>query len=150
MTHNSSAHLLDDENEDIPFTALKDVKKYAAFVTNISPNSNLENIKTYVSGKLGTQVTLKPLGNEGAACLSFGVFCETDSANMDFKMTGLWPTGTVIYKWNPKVRTPSKPGSRPANSYRRNIANVNRNNNSGTVGFKYRYADQKRLHSQYV
>ena len=115
-----------------------------------SPNANLEDIKRYVSGRLGTQVTLKPLGNEGAACLSFGVFCETDRANVDLKMTGLWPTGTVIYKWNPKVRTPSKPGSRPANSYRRNIANVNRNNNSGTVGFKYRYADQNRLHSQYV
>ena len=38
--------ILDDGNEDIPFSAAKDLFKYEAFVTNIEKGTNLSDVKS--------------------------------------------------------------------------------------------------------
>ena len=93
--------ILDDGDEDIPFSAKRELYSYEAYITNIDPLANIEDIKGHLKRKLCTdEVYLKPLSKTDADYLSFGIFCRSRRDNLDLRMHGLWPRGTRIYKWN--------------------------------------------------
>ena len=153
--------IIDDGDEDIPFSAVRELYSYEAFVTDIDPISNIEEIKEHLKRKLGTnEVFLRPMSRSDATYLSFGVFCRSSRNNLDLRMPGLWPRNTRIYKWNSKgragrVSNPSngrqiyhsshgRQRSHNRSSYRQNQRNRSANN------YRYRYPDQQRLHNQHV
>ena len=95
--------ILDQGDEDIPFTATREFFKYELFVTNLSSEAKIEDIKSHLSKKLGTDdIFLKPMSKSAAPYLSLGVFCRSQRNDLDFRMPGLWPRNTMIYKWNSK------------------------------------------------
>ena len=158
--------ILNEGDEEIPFTATREFFKYELFVTNISPDARIEEIKSHLAKKLGTDdIFLKPMSKSAAPYLSLGVFCRSQRNDLDFWMPGLWPKNTMIYKWNskgsdtrgsnqgvsyqghsryrgsPRVSNRSQPqGYQDNDSRRSNAAN----------GYRYRTSDQQRLHDQYV
>ena len=159
--------ILEQGSNNIPFTAVRKMHKYELFVTNLSSETDTATIKRHISDKLGTEVFIKPMSKVGAQCLSFGLFFSSEYDNLNMKMTGLWPVGTEIYKWD--VNRSNYSGTRRNNGSGRNYqgrfsGNRNRNNSSanarsgaqqgqysqGTSGYRYRYADQQRLHDQHL
>ena len=97
--------IIDDGDEDIPFSAKRELYSYEAFISNIDPFTEIEDIKRHLKRKLRTdEVYLKPMSKSDADYLSFGVFCRSTRDNLDLRMPGLWPRGTRIYKWNSKAR----------------------------------------------
>ena len=97
--------IIDDGDEDIPFSAKRELYRYEAFISNIDPFTDIEDIKEHLKRKLRTdEVYLKLMSKSDADYLSFGVFCRSTRDNLDLRMPGLWPRGTRIYKWNSKVR----------------------------------------------
>ena len=157
--------ILDDGDGPIPFSATRELYKYEMFVTNIARNSNVDDIKSHLIKKLGTDdVSIKPMSKSTASYLSFGVFCRSERDDLDFWRTGLWPKYTVIYKWNSKAgdtrannRAPSYQGqarSRGSQGARgsyykqdKHSNNVRRVNSGNT--YHHRYPDQQRLHDQH-
>ena len=153
--------ILDDGDEDIPFSAKRELYSYEAYITNIDPLANIEDIKGHLKRKLCTdEVYLKPLSKTDADYLSFGIFCRSRRDNLDLRMHGLWPRGTRIYKWNPKARVGrvdnyaagnsthhpacgSHRSSQNRSSYRQRHHYNSENN------YRYRYPDQQRLHDQH-
>ena len=64
--------IFDDGNEDIPFSAGKDLFKYEAFVTNIEKGTNLSDIKCHAARKLQTsEIFLNPMSKPDSY-ISFG------------------------------------------------------------------------------
>ena len=159
--------ILEQGSNNIPFTAVRKMHKYELFVTNLSSATDTATIKRHISDKLGTEVFIKPMSKVGAQCLSFGLFFSSEYDNLNMKMTGLWPVGTEIYKWD--VSRSNYSGTRRNNGSGRNYqgrfsGHRKRNNSSanarsgaqqgqysqGTSGYRYRYADQQRLHDQHL
>ena len=153
--------IIDDGDEDIPFSAMRELYSYEAFISNIDPFTEIEDIKRHLKRKLRTdEVYLKPMSKSDADYLSFGVFCRSTSDNLDLRMPGLWPRGTRIYKWNSKARVGrvnnhmtgnlthhfargSRRSSQHGSSHRQRPQNNKANN------YRYRYPDQQRLHDQH-
>ena len=147
--------ILDDGNEDIPFSAAKDLFKYEAFVTNIEKGTDLADIKRHASMKLQTnEIFLKPMSNPDASYISFGFFCRSERNDLNLKMRGLWPKYTRIYKWNSKARDAGA-SSRVTNSNRWQSSGYNQGSriNNSQYSSSDRYilpnADQRRLHNQH-
>ena len=153
--------IIDDGNEDIPFSAVRELYSYEAFVTDIDPISDIDQIKDHLKRKLGTnEVFLRPMNRPDATYLSFGVFCRSSRNNLDLRMPGLWPRGTRIFKWNSKGRggrvgnqasgrqnhhsTHGRQRNHNRSSYRQDQRNNSANN------YRFRYPDQQRLHDQHV
>ena len=148
--------ILDDGNEDIPFSAAKDIFKYEAFVTNIEKGTNLSDIKSHAARKLQTsEIFLKPMSKPGASYISFGFFCRSEKNDLNLKMRGLWPKYTRIYKWNSKARD-TEASSRVTSSDIRRRSGDNQGSRYNTSQYnatdRYRLPrnDQRRLHSQHV
>ena len=144
--------------EAIPFNAIKEIFKYEFFVTHIHPDEDIEVIKRHVCGKLGIDVIFRCLSKRGAPWLSFGVFCSSESDSLDFKLPGLWPRGTMIYKWKQRTDTgryvnhPSTNQGYSATPQRGGggrYQHRRRLQNNGPNMYKYPSADQQRLHDQY-
>ena len=148
--------ILDDGNEEIPFSAAKDLYKYEAFVANIDKRTNLTAIKNHAARKLQTsEIFLKPMSKPDASYISFGFFCKSERDDLDLKMRGLWPKGTRIYKWNSKARDtgassrvtgPNIRGSAGGNHGSR-FSNAQYNS---PEGYRLPSAEQRRLHNQHV
>ena len=94
-----------------------------------------------------------------APYLSLGVFVKSESSDLNFRMPGLWPRNTMIYKWNSKggdarvnnqgvshqgqSRRRGSPGARNGNQYQGYQDNT-------ATGYRYRTSEQQRLHDQNV
>ena len=153
--------IIDDGDEDIPFSAKREIYSYEAFISNIDPFTDIEDIKGHLKRKLRTdEVYLKPMSKSDADYLSFGVFCRSPSDNLDLRMPGLWPRGTRIYKWNSKARVGrvnnhmtgnlthhSARGSRRSSQH--GSSHRQRHQNNTANNYRYRYPDQQRLHDQH-
>ena len=154
--------IIDDGNEDIPFTAMRELYSYEAFVTNIDPLSDIEDIKGHLKRKLCTdEVYLKPMSKSDAKYFSFGIFCRSRRDNLDLRMPGLWPRGTRIYKWNSKAsvgrvgnQTTSNHSHHPSHGSQRSYPNGSSHRqghqNMSANNYRYRSPDQQRLHDQHV
>ena len=157
--------ILDGDDGSIPFSAIRDLYKYELFVTSIDRDAKVENIKSHLIKKLGTNdISIKPMSKSTASYLSFGVFCRSESKDLNFKMPGLWPNGTRIYKWNTKggdtrvnnrvhssqdqARSRSHNGVRSAHYNQVYHGNEVRRNDYKD-NYRYRYPDQQRLHDQH-
>ena len=160
--------ILDEGNRNIPFSAIKELHKYEVFVTNILPTTDLEHIKRHLSSMLHTRdIVLKPMSKNNASSLSFGLFCRSDRDDLNFKLPGLWPAGTGVYKWKARAmdtragyRNANTPGpSRAYSSQGRRGLNNNQGYNQGTQsrntrdgnsasGFNFTRPDQVLLHAQ--
>ena len=144
--------ILDQGSNIIPFSAVKDMHKYELFITNLSLDTDIEVMKIHISGKLGTDISIKPMRKVGAKCLSIGLFFSSEYDNLNMKMPGLWPVGTEVYKWD--INRSSYSGNRrnhtrgsvsahgqshqsPGND-RQNDAQ-RRQNTSATSGYRRRY-----------
>ena len=168
---NSNRHnlVLDEGNNNIPFSAVKEIYKYELFVTNLSLHTDLNVIKSHLRDVLNTEVILKPFRKEGAICLSLGLFFSSEFNNLDMKMPGIWPKGTAIYKWDANRSTyhgnqhnnrtgrnqqgsVSAQGNGNGSSVtpRQNSSQYQNNQRPNNGGFRYKYPDQQRLHDQYV
>ena len=153
--------ILEQGSNNIPFTAVRKMHKYELFVTNSSGETDTATIKRHISDNF------QPMSKVGAQCLSFGLFFSSEYDNLNMKMTGLWPVGTEICKWD--VNRSNYSGNRRNNgsgrnyqggfSGHRNLNNSSANSRSGaqqgqysqgTSGYRYRYADQQRLHDQHL
>ena len=158
--------ILDQGDEDIPFTATREFFKYELFVTNLSSEAKIEDIKSHLAKKLGTDdIFLKPMSKSAAPYLSLGVFCRSQRNDLDFRMPGLWPRNTMIYKWNSKggdtrgsnlgvsYQGHSRYRGSPRASNRSHLQGYQdydgRRNNAAN-GYIYRTSDHQRLHDQYV
>ena len=157
--------ILDEDDGSIPFSATKDLFKYEMFVTSISRDSKVEDIKSHLITKLGTDdISIKPMSKYTASYLSFGVFCRSEKKDLDLKMPGLWPKGTRIYKWNSKAgdtritnrvhSSQSQERSRGSNGgrgsyYRQDYHGNDVQRNDYKDNYRYRYPDQQRLNNQY-
>ena len=153
--------IVDDGDEDIPFSAVRELYSYEAFVTDIDPTSNIDEIKEHLKRKLCTnEVFLRPMSRADANYLSFGVFCRSSRNNLDLRMPGLWPRGTRIFKWNSKGRVGRVSNhSSGAQNYHSTHGSQRRHNrssyrqdqrNNSARNYRYRYPDQQRLHNQHV
>ena len=159
--------ILDDGGEDIPFTAVQKLYDYKLFVTRIAPNADIGRIKEHIRKKLGVNVILKCVSKPSSEFLSFGLFCTTVNNKLDFKMRGIWPENTMIYKWRPRSqnyhryyqgqesRSPSPPGI--SNNSRNGRAPHNVGAHLGTnyanvnnSAYTLPRADQRLLHSQHT
>ena len=90
-----------------------------------------------------------------APSISFGLFVKSERDTLDFKMRGLWPTGTRIYKWNTKAgdgrvfnRITRYQGL--PNTHGTQGNNYNGPRNSAVNNYSYPYPDQQHLHNQNV
>ena len=125
-------------------------------MTYITPESDLSVIKNHIANKLNTnEVFLKPMYKHGARYLSFGLFCRSERDDLDLRMRGLWPRGTMIYKWNSKAgdtgasnRVTSLHTRRGPGDNRGSRLNIAQRNSSDT--YRLPSAEQRRLHSQHV
>ena len=167
---NNSRNIIRDEGEnDIPFQASTNIHKYALFITNIALGTDVNVMKQWLSRKLNADVVLKSMSREGAQCLSFGLFFNSEHENLNMKMPGLWPMGTEIYKWvenreglfgtrrNGNGRNNSRGGFSARGQYHQTATHVAQNHpqgqgqhRPGAGNFSYKYHDQQRLHAQYV
>ena len=93
-----------------------------------------------------------------APYLSLGVFVKSESSDLNFRMPGLWPRNTMIYKWNSKggdarvnnqgvshqgqSRRRGSPGARNGNQYQEYQENDGRQSTTST-SYKYRIPEQK-------
>ena len=149
--------IIDDGDEDIPFTAKRELYRYEAFISNIDPFTDIEDIKGHLKRKLRTdEVYLKPMSKSDADYLSFGVFCRSTRDNLDLRMPGLWPRGTRIYKWNSKARIGRVNNHMTGNlthhtarGSRRSSQHGSTHRNNSANNYRYRYPDQQRLHDQH-
>ena len=158
--------ILDDGDGDIPFSAMKEQYKYAAFVTKINPNADIERIRSHVTRLLTAHdtsvrdISIKPKTLPGSSWLSFGLFCKSDKDDIDLRMTGLWPKGTKVDKWKSKGAD-SRTGHSGAqynrgSQYNRQSPhtqgshNYNTNDGNAADGFNFTRPDQLLLHSQHV
>ena len=158
--------ILNEEDEEIPFTATREFFKYELFVTNLSPDARIEEIKSHLAKKLGTEdIFIKPMSKREAPYLSMGVFCRSQRNDLDFRMPGLWPRNTMIYKWNSKggdtrgsnqgvsYQGHSRYRGSPRASNRSHLQGYQDNDgrrNNAANGYIYRTSEQQRLHDQYV
>ena len=161
--------VLDEGNNNIPFSAVKEIHKYELYVTNLSLHTDLNVIKSHLRDKLNTEVFLKPFRKEGAVCLSIGVFFSSEFDNLDIKSPSLWPFGTAVYKWDANRSThhgnhrssgtgrnqtgsvsAQGNGHRSSVNPRQNSSQHQNNQRPYNGGFRYRYPDQQRLHDQHV
>ena len=144
----------------IPFSAVREIYNYEAFVTDIDPLTDIEDIKKHLQRKLCTdEVFLKPMSKQNANYLSFGVFCRSSRKDLDLRMPGLWPRRTRIFRWNSKARV-GRVGNQTAGNQRRHPSRGPRRNhnrahsqgrrNNSADNYRYRYPDQQRLHDQHV
>ena len=85
----------------IPFSALRELFRYKAYVTNLSPNTNIETIGRHINSKLEVNTRIKTVSPSGAPHLSLILMFTSESDTLDLKMTGLWPKGTIIEKCIP-------------------------------------------------
>ena len=103
----------------IPFSALKEKFRYKAYITNLSPNSNIESIKRHIDLKLGVYTSIKTVSPTDASYLSVILMFTSEESTLDLRMAGLWPKGTVVLECKP-------PKHRKKN---------NRTNHSSTSGY---------------
>ena len=157
--------ILDEDDGSIPFSAIRDLYKYELFVTSIGRDAKVEDIKSHLIKMLHTNdISIKPMSKSTASYLSFGVFCRSESKDLNFKMPGLWPKGTKIYKWNSKAgdtrvvnRVHSSQGqarSRGQNGvrgshYSQGYHGNEVQSNDYKDNYRYRYPDQQRLNDQH-
>ena len=92
--------ILNEGDEEIPFTATREFFKYELFVTNLSADADIEKIKSHLVKMLKTDdIFIKCMSNPSAPYLSVGVFCRSQRNDLDFRIPGLWQRNTMIYKW---------------------------------------------------
>ena len=145
---------MDDGNEVIPFSAMRELYKYEAFVTNIAPQTKIDDIKMHLKKKLCTDnIFLKIMTKTDAPLISFGVLVKSERDTLNLMVPGLWPIGTRIYKWNSKagdrrvVNPTSGTQGRPATGGLRGN-NSNATQNRAARPYRYPCPDQQRLHNQ--
>ena len=158
--------ILDEGEGNIPFSATKEFFKYEVFVTNLNTNSNINAIKDHLVTKLGTDdIFIKKISKPYASYLSLGVFCRSERSDIDFRLPGLWPRGTMIYKWNSKggeTRASNRAGSYQGqtrshgsrgaggNYHNQGPHFYNGRHSNSATDYKYRTSEQQRLHDQNV
>ena len=147
---------MEDGNEVIPFSAMRELYKYEAFVINIAPRTDIEEIKRHLKSKLCTEnISIKIMTKTNAPSISFGLFIQSDSDKLDLKMPGLWPIGIRVYKWNTKAgvgqvfNQTARYQSRP-NTHGTRGNNYNGRQNSAVTTYTLPYPDQQQLHNQNV
>ena len=96
MKNSKQVTVEEEGGAGIPFSALKDIFKYRASVTNLCPNTNVETIKNHINSKLRVNALVKSVSPVGAPYLSLILLFTSESDTLDLRMTGLWPKGTVI------------------------------------------------------
>ena len=95
---------MEEGDEVIPFSAMRELCIYESFVTNIAPRTNIDEIKSHLKRKLCTDnISIKIMTKNDAPSISFGLFVRSERDTLDFKMPGLWPRGIRVYKWNTKA-----------------------------------------------
>ena len=148
--------ILDDSEEEIPFSAIRDMYKYEAFVTNIHPDADLNEIKGHIARKLDiNDIYIKPMSRTGAPYLSFGLFCKSQRGDLNLKMRGLWPKYTKIYKWNSKAGDTGASNRNTSSNIRQNLRenqgpHLISNQQNTSDRYRLPSAEQRRLHSQHV
>ena len=144
--------IVEEGDEVIPFSAMRELCIYEVFVTNIAPGQNIDNIKNHLKRKLCTDnISIKIMTKNDAPSISFGLFVRSESDTLNFRMPGLFPKGTGVYKWNTRAgegRVPTRPARYHDRSTRGN--NHNGQSNSAVSSYSYPYPDQQRLHDQNV
>ena len=141
----------DEGGVGIPFSALKELYKYKAFITNLSPDSNVDTIKSHINTKLGVNTLLKTVSPEGAPYLSLILICTSDSDSLDLRKAGLWPRGTVIKQCIPfnhkkKYANKNNQGTAPGGRMQRNnhqVHNQQGHNNQQRHGHSSRFVSQR-------
>ena len=138
--------------------------KYEAFVTNIHPDADLNEIKGHIARKLDiNDIFIKPMSRTGAPYLSFGLFCKSQRGDLNLKMRGLWPKYTKIYKWNSKAGDTGASNRNTSSNIRQNLrenqgphkAMLNleqrliSNQQNSSDRYRLPSTKQRRLHSQY-
>ena len=103
--------VVEEGGAGIPFSALRELHRYKAFVTNLCPNTNIQTICRHINSILGVNCTIKAVSSLGVPHLSLILMFTSESDTLDLKMTGLWPNGTVIEKCIPQNQRKRK-GSR--------------------------------------
>ena len=73
----------------IPFSALKEKFRYKAYITNLSPNSNIESIKSHIDMKLGVNTSIKTVSPTDASYLSVILMFTSEESTLDLRMAGL-------------------------------------------------------------
>ena len=136
----------DTGDEDIPFSALREMYKYKAHVTNLSPSVAIDTISSHISSKLGVKANIRIVSRLGARALSLFVMFSSDSDTLDLRMAGLWPRGTLVSKWNPSSNKKSQPVHGRGHSY--NSSMLHREPHESD-GFMYKRKDQQQLNGQW-
>ena len=92
----------DEGDGGIPFSAVKEVYRYKAFVSRLSPHSDVDAMTRYINDRLKVNAMIKVVSKPNAPVLSVMLFCTSESNALDLKMPGLWPRGTLIDSFKPK------------------------------------------------
>ena len=122
----------------IPFSALREKFRYKAYITNLSPNSNIESIKSHIDLKLGVNAAIKIVSPTDALYLSVILMFSSEDNTLDLRMAGLWPKGTVVLECKPpKHRKKYNRTNQSSTSERREQA-------PGGVNLHQGYNDQRR------
>ena len=77
------------------------IRSFKAFVSKLSPNSDLDSINRHINSILRVNAHLKVVSQPGAPALSIILDCTTNTDSLDLRMPGLWPKGTCLVKWRP-------------------------------------------------
>ena len=136
----------DTGDEDIPFSALREMYKYKAHVTNLSPSVAIDTISSHISSKLGVKANIRIVSRLGARALSLFVMFSSDSDTLDLRMAGLWPRGTLVSKWNPTNNKKSQLVQGRGHSSHSSMPHRELHERDG---FMYKRKDQQQLNGQW-
>ena len=148
--------IVEEGDEVIPFSAMRELCIYEAFVTNIAPCQNIDEIKSHLKRKLcSDNISIKIMTKNDAPSISFGLFVKSERDTLDFRMPVLWTRGTRICNWNTKageerVFTQTTRYQGRSNTHGTRGNNYNGPQNSAVSNYSYPYPDQQRLHNQNV
>ena len=140
------------EGQDIPFSALRESYKYRAHVTNLSPDCDIDAVASHIRTKLGVNANIKIVSRQGSSALSLMVMFSSASDTLDLRMSGLWPKGTLVSKWNPSFhkRKQVRQGQSYQSSARQNADRpLSPRSQNSSDNYEYQRSDQRRLNGQW-
>ena len=133
-------------------SALRELYKYRAHVTNLSPDCDIDAVASHIRTKLGVNANLKIVSRQGSSALSLMVMFSSASDTLDLRMSGLWPKGTLVSKWNPSFhkRKQVRQGQSYQSSARQNADRpLSPRSQNSSDNYEYQRSDQRRLNGQW-